>query len=99
MALVLPLMQAVAVSHAQPEIVVQVNPRVQDIGWMGWFTNPDSDTNFAGTIGRSKRLEAVQIRLLNFPYWIRYVVHVQNIGCPADWTKYTSRNDRVSPTR
>ena len=51
---------------------------VQDVGWQGWRTNGQ----FAGTSGRSLRLEGINIKLSNKKYsgGIRYSTHVQDIG-------------------
>ena len=61
-------------------ITVSYNTHVQDIGWTS-FVN---DGKTSGTTGKSKRLEAVQIKLngvdKNITDSIEYKVHVQDIG-------------------
>ena len=56
---------------AAPHIEYQVH--VQDYGWM----QPVADGEVAGTIGRSKRIEAL---IINFSEGVEYNAHVQNIG-------------------
>jgi len=60
---------------AQPEFNYQVS--VQDIGWMP----PVKEGEIAGTVGESRRLEALQI---HFAGGIKYRAHVQDIGW-QDW--------------
>ena len=61
-------------------ITVSYNTHVQDIGWTS-FVN---DGKTSGTTGKSKRVEAVQIKLngvdKNITDPIEYKVHVQDIG-------------------
>jgi hypothetical protein len=66
----------------EPLIGVQVNAHIEGIGWMNWATNPDNNTNYAGTIDQSRRMEAVQIRLVNAPAGMKvcYMAHVQDEG-------------------
>jgi len=85
-----------------PPIKVQVNAYVQDIGWMGWITNPDSDDKYAGTTHQSKRLEAIRIRLVDAPAGTRicYRVHVQDHGwmdteCNGDMAGTTGEGKRI----
>ena len=63
----------------------RVQAHVQDIGWQGWVTS----AGYAGTTGRGKRIEAVEVRLtgeLAKLYDVWYRAHVQTIGWMA-WTK------------
>ncbi len=53
---------------------------VQDIGWQQWFGNGE----VSGTIGQSKRLEAMYIKLANVDGGIQYKTHVQDYGW-MDW--------------
>ncbi|MDJ0840306.1 MAG: hypothetical protein QNK37_27600 [Acidobacteriota bacterium] len=57
---------------------VQYCAHVQDIGWQGWV----EDGAVAGTTGRSLRMEAIKIRLIDAPQGmeIKYRAHVQDIG-------------------
>ena len=58
--------------------MVQYQAHVQDYGWMGWVT----DGATAGTTGKTKRMEAIQIRLPEQPCSgsVEYRAHVQNEG-------------------
>lgn len=65
---------------------------VQDIGWMNWTM----DGVEAGTRGRSLRVEAIELKLVDDSgnmvtgYSVQYRGHVQNQGdLPADGTWYT----------
>ena len=62
-----------------------VTAHVQRVGWMA----PVTDGTVAGTIGKSRRMEAVQIQLTGEAkdaYDVYYRVHVQRIGWMA-WAK------------
>ncbi len=65
-----------------PPIGVRARGYVQDLGWMLWIANPSSASMYVGTTGQSRRLEAVQIELLDAPsgMHICYETHVQGIG-------------------
>lgn len=58
---------------------------VQTYGWQGVRYNGDA----AGTSGQAKRLEAINIRLLNSPYEgdVEYQTHIQTYGWETDWKK------------
>jgi levansucrase len=60
------------------QIGVQYQSHVQSIGWQ----NPVSDGAEAGTHGKSLRVEALKLNLLNAPKGakINYQAHVENIG-------------------
>jgi len=60
--------------------VVTYQSHVQDIGWQGWVNNGE----ISGTSGQSKRLEAMNIKLVNVSGGIEYRTHVQDIGW-MDW--------------
>ncbi|WP_070372810.1 Ig domain-containing protein [Acetobacterium wieringae] len=65
-------------------IVYEVH--VQNEGWMA----PVKNGNFAGTAGKSQRVESIKIRLENLPgYDVYYRGHVQNVGdipqADGDW--------------
>ena len=51
---------------------------VQDIGWMGWVSNGA----VAGTTGRSLKIEALQVKIVEKPTYvgIEYYGHVQDYG-------------------
>lgn len=70
-------------SHIDSGIGVSYTTHVQTYGWQGAQTNGFT----AGTEGQSKRLECVQIKLLNCPYKgdIEYQSHVQTYGWETDW--------------
>ena len=56
---------------------------VQDIGWQGMVY----DGAVSGTIGKSKRVEAIQINLKNAQYEgnVEYRTHIQDIGWETKW--------------
>lgn len=62
---------------------------IQDIGWQPYYSGGEA----AGTSGRSKRMEAIQIKLQNIDGGIEYSTHVQDIG----WMDYVA-NDATSGT-
>ena len=70
---------------------VSYRTHVQDIGWQSYV----KDGNIAGTSGQSKRLEGINIKLLNKDNNInvKYQVHVQDIG----WQDWKS-NDEMAGT-
>jgi uncharacterized protein YjdB/surface antigen len=76
---------------AQKSITCSYQTHIQDVGWQDWKTNGQ----ISGTSGKSKRLEAIGIRLDNMGYdlGIEYRTHIQNIGW-QDW----KRNCEVSGT-
>lgn len=68
------------------QLHVQYQAHIQDIGWQGYV----EDGALEGTTGRSLRVEALKINLINAPKnaRIRYRTHVQNIGWQGwrtDW--------------
>lgn len=71
---------------------VEYRTHVQDYGWQGYV----KDGSMAGTSGKSKRLEGINIRIKNSDYSgsIEYKTHVQNIG----WQNYVS-DDKMSGTQ
>lgn len=71
-----PMINANAVET--PEI--RYRAHTQDIGWMKQVSSSDSQ-KFAGTRGESRRLEALEIELVNLDeVTLSFDVHVQNIG-------------------
>lgn len=65
------------------------NLHVQDYGWLCDVNDPSTwqeGPDFAGTIGESKRIEAIQIKLLDASnkqlagYSVQYSGHVQDVG-------------------
>ncbi len=60
------------------KVGVTYESHVQDIGWQKWVSNG----TIAGTSGKSKRVEALKIKLTNAPSnaKISYQSHVQDIG-------------------
>ena len=73
------------------ETLVKYRTHVQDYGWQGYV----SDGALSGTSGQAKRLEAIQISLVNPRYSgsIQYRTHVQDYG----WQGYVS-NGALSGT-
>ena len=68
---------------------VSYKTHVQDIGWMDYVSNGDT----SGTSGQSKRMEAMQIKLVNMAGGIEYRTHVQDYG----WMNWVA-NDALSGT-
>ncbi|MDO5812888.1 MAG: Ig-like domain-containing protein [Bacillota bacterium] len=67
------------VTIVKPTPSVNYQAHVQDIGWQGYV----KDGNISGTSGRSKRLEAIKIKLSNNSFYkgtIQYQTHIQDIG-------------------
>ena len=77
-------------AYKSPNIIIQSH--VQNIGWQ----NNIYDNEIGGTVGKSKRLEAIRIRLNNQKYSgsIEYQSHIQNIGWESNW----HRNGGLSGT-
>lgn len=63
---------------SSPSISYQTH--VQDYGWQSWKSNGE----VSGTVGQSKRLEGINIKLSNINGSIEYKTHVQDIGW-QDW--------------
>lgn len=74
---------------SEPSVVY--SSHVQGIGWM----SPVKDGAQSGTVGYSKRVEAVKLALANQPYYgdIVYQTHIQGIG----WMN-TVKNNTISGT-
>ena len=62
---------------------------IQDIGWQGYV----KDGEISGTTGKSKRLEAIQIKGINLPEGVelKYQAHIQDIG----WQTWKSKNENA----
>ncbi len=65
-------------ANTRTPVGVQYQAHVQTIGWQ----SPVSDEQEAGTDGKSLRVEALKINLVNAPVGakIKYQAHIQNIG-------------------
>jgi hypothetical protein len=59
---------------------IRYRTQVQDIGWLDFVAGVYT----SGTIGESKRVEAIRIELTNLLGGVKYCTHVQDIG----WTDY-----------
>ena len=72
------LQQATTTVTVDKNLHVQYRSHVQNVGWQGY----SKDGGMAGTSGRSLRVEAMNINLLNAPAnaSIIYRAHVQNVG-------------------
>ena len=59
-------------------VLIEYKSHIQDIGWQGYV----KDGETSGTTGKSKRLEAIQIKGINLPEGVelKYQAHVQDIG-------------------
>lgn len=66
------------------QIGVKYRTHVQDIGWQNYV----QDEKTSGTLGKTLRLEAIDIQLINAPEKmnITYQVHIQDIGWQS-WKK------------
>ncbi len=67
--------------------MIEYQAHVQDIGW----TESVSDGEVAGTVGESKRLEAL---IVDSDYNLEYKAHVQNVG----WQDYVKRGEVAGTT-
>jgi uncharacterized protein YjdB len=79
-----------SVAYAQANIVYKVH--MKDKGWQeGWTM----DGKTAGTVGESRQLEAVQIKLQSLKGNLRYQVYV-----PKDhyWTDWKKDNEKAGTT-
>lgn len=65
----------------QPNVMYKTH--VQSFGWQNWKLNGDC----AGTFGKSKRLEGINIKLSNCNYsgGVEYRTHVQSYGWESGW--------------
>ena len=79
-------------NNYQEKISVNYKSHVSDIGWQ----EEVSDGNVSGTIGKSKKIEAIKINLLNKTYSgnVVYSSYVQNIG----WQSEVSNGNLVGTT-
>lgn len=69
-------------TYISKEAGVRYHTHVQSIGWQDYVMNGV----MSGTSGQAKRLEAIEINLMDKPYdgGIRYKTHIQGIGW-QDW--------------
>lgn len=80
------IVSALGLTKASENSVVSSSPsisyqtHVQDYGWQTWKSNGE----VSGTVGQSKRLEGINIKLSNINGSIEYKTHVQDIGW-QDW--------------
>ena len=80
------IVSALGLTKASENSVVSSSPsisyqtHVQDYGWQNWKSNGE----VSGTVGQSKRLEGINIKLSNINGSIEYKTHVQDIGW-QDW--------------
>lgn len=80
------IVSALGLTKASENSVVTSSPsisyqtHVQDYGWQSWKSNGE----VSGTVGQSKRLEGINIKLSNINGNIEYKTHVQDIGW-QDW--------------
>lgn len=73
-------------SFLQKDSTISYSSHVQDVGWM----NYKNDGETSGSVGKSKRIEAIKIKMSNESEqdMISYQTHVSNIG----WTSYVKGN-------
>ena len=80
------IISALGLTKASENSVVTSSPsisyqtHVQDYGWQSWKLNGE----VSGTVGQSKRLEGINIKLSNINGNIEYKTHVQDYGW-QDW--------------
>lgn len=80
------IVSALGLTKASENSVVTSSPsisyqtHVQDYGWQSWKLNGE----VSGTVGQSKRLEGINIKLSNINGNIEYKTHVQDYGW-QDW--------------
>lgn len=80
------IVSALGLTKASENSVVSSSPsisyqtHIQDYGWQSWKSNGE----VSGTVGQSKRLEGINIKLSNINGSIEYKTHVQDIGW-QDW--------------
>lgn len=80
------IVSALGLTKASENSVVTSSPsisyqtHVQDYGWQSWKSNGE----VSGTVGQSKRLEGINIKLSNINGSVEYKTHVQDIGW-QDW--------------
>lgn len=80
------IVSALGLTKASENSVVSSSPsisyqtHVQDYGWQSWKSNGE----VSGTVGQSKRLEGINIKLSNINGSIEYKTHVQDYGW-QDW--------------
>lgn len=80
------IVSALGLTKASENSVVSSSPSIsyqtheQDYGWQSWKSNGE----VSGTVGQSKRLEGINIKLSNINGSIEYKTHVQDIGW-QDW--------------
>lgn len=79
-------------SYAAYDTAIIYETHVQNIGWQGYVY----EEKISGTEGKSLRLEAIKLALVNPSYTgnIEYKTHIQNIGWENEWHK----NDETSGT-
>lgn len=84
---------AVALVDENGKSMAQYRAYVQDIGWQNWVDTTadlkDKNKIYAGTIGQSKRIEGIDIKLKDEyakDYDIEYRAYMQNHGW-GDWVK------------
>lgn len=79
------IVSALGLTKASEDSVVTSSPsisyqtHVQDYGWQSWKLNGE----VSGTVGQSKRLEGINIKLSNINGNIEYKTHVQDYGWQA----------------
>jgi len=82
----------VTVTPENQEHSIAYKTHVQDFGWQTYSKNGE----ISGTMGQSKRLEGIRIKLENQEYSgdVRYMTHIQNVGWEQTW----KQNDSMSGT-
>lgn len=70
--------------QSMPGVLYQSH--LEDYGWEGGWL-PVANGTVSGTVGESKRLEAMHIKLVNLPEGahVYYMSHVQDLGWEKEW--------------
>jgi hypothetical protein len=76
------LIQSVNILRPTPQIGMAIDVYNPTVGWRGYKTNPDGESNFAGTIKQSMPIVGICMKLLNAPssMGISYTAHFSGCG-------------------
>lgn len=86
----------VQLTGAAADYSIRYNVHIQNEGWQAPTDDPlfwKKDGDFAGSLGKSQRLEAIQLQLIDAAgqpvsdYALEYRVHIQDYGWSQGWKK------------
>ena len=81
----------IEVSGLPAGAVIKYRTHVAGKGWLSWVLGGE----ISGTTGEARRIEAIQIKLLNSPDWnVKYQVHVAGKG----WLSWASNGKTAGTT-